>query len=347
MKKINLTLTALIATTLSINVMAAKNVFYPNAKAPKIQFLQTINGSNFLHDASSKYGNRFPGWTPPVQKEKKPIYKAFGTTLKNGTLYVADATKRIIHAYDMKAKTAIKIGAKKLKRPLAIAVDNEGFKYVADMDKKRIVVFNSINAVDRELGNDNLRPADIKIFKNQLYVLDLKESQVVVMNKRTGQEIRRIGRRGSDKGELFYPTNIALTQTGEILVSDTLNGRVEKFSNNGEFQGVLGTMDRAIGSFARPKGIAVDKAGRVYVADSAFENVQIFNKANELLLFFGEAGNTKAGLNMPSKITIDYDHTSYFKNKVAKGYEIDYLVLVSSTFGNNKVNVYGFLKEKK
>ena len=35
----------------------------------------------------------------------------------------------------------------------------------------------------------------------------------------------------------------------------------------------------------RPKGLAVDHEQNLFVTDAGFENVQIFNKANQLLLF--------------------------------------------------------------
>ena len=66
--------------------------------------------------------------------------------------------------------------------------------------------------------------------------------------------------RGTGKGEFDAPTAMALDGNGNILVADTGNGRIEKFSSNGTFL-------TSIGQFEAPNGIAVDHAGNIYVAE--------------------------------------------------------------------------------
>jgi hypothetical protein len=41
---------------------------------------------------------------------------------------------------------------------------------------------------------------------------------------------------------------------------------------------------------------------------------------------------------------VDYDNVGLFQNYVAPGHQCEYLILVTSQFGSQKVNVYGFLK---
>ena len=68
------------------------------------------------------------------------------------------------------------------------------------------------------------------------------------------------GAKGAGKGELDWPTGIAVDGSGNILVADTGNGRIEKFSSNGTFV-------TSIGQFEAPNGIAIDRAGNIYVAE--------------------------------------------------------------------------------
>ena len=49
-------------------------------------------------------------------------------------------------------------------------------------------------------------------------------------------------------------------------------------------------------------------------------------------------------MSLPTTVRIDYDSVAHFRKYVAPGYDIEYLVLVASQFGLNKVNVFGFLK---
>jgi DNA-binding beta-propeller fold protein YncE len=68
------------------------------------------------------------------------------------------------------------------------------------------------------------------------------------------------GGQGTGKGQFNSPTGIAVDANGNVLVADTGNERVEKFSPNGTFL-------TQIGRFEAPNGIAVDRAGNIYVAE--------------------------------------------------------------------------------
>jgi DNA-binding beta-propeller fold protein YncE len=68
------------------------------------------------------------------------------------------------------------------------------------------------------------------------------------------------GGKGSGKGQFDAPTAIAVDGSRNILVADTGNGRIEKFSPTGTFV-------TSIGQFEAPSGIAVDRAGNIYVAE--------------------------------------------------------------------------------
>jgi DNA-binding beta-propeller fold protein YncE len=123
-----------------------------------------------------------------------------------------------------------------------------------------------------------------------------------------------------------------------------VNTRVFKFDDQGELLQTFGSLGKRLGQFVRPKGVAVDREGRIYVVDAASELVQIFNADAELLLFFGGSGNQPGGLNLPAKVVIDYDNVDLFADRVAPGYKVEYLVIVTSQYGRNKVSVFGFLQ---
>ena len=74
---------------------------------------------------------------------------------------------------------------------------------------------------------------------------------------------------------------------GKIYVTDFGNPGIKIFTMEGKYISTVGSLGRRFGQFVRPKGIAVDRDLNLYVVDSAFENVQIFNKEGDLLMFFG------------------------------------------------------------
>jgi DNA-binding beta-propeller fold protein YncE len=68
------------------------------------------------------------------------------------------------------------------------------------------------------------------------------------------------GGKGTGKGQFDSPTGIAVDPNGNVLVADTGNRRIEKFSPNGAFV-------TDIGQFEAPNGISIDRAGIIYIAE--------------------------------------------------------------------------------
>ena len=69
------------------------------------------------------------------------------------------------------------------------------------------------------------------------------------------------GGKGIGRGQFDSPTGIAVDESGNVLVADTNNGRIEKFSPTGTFLSTIGTKGSGQGQFAQPNGIAIDRVG--------------------------------------------------------------------------------------
>lgn len=343
------TLITLAASLTSVLAVAATSpVFYPAApEQPRIQFLKSINGSSFFFGGNG-YGGRFPGYEGSTQ-ETDPIVKPYGMAMTAGKIYICDGGTATVKVFDLNKKMVSVIGDQKAGRlslPLNIAIDADGTKYVTDGRLNKIMVYDANNIFVKAYGNpDKMKPTDIVISKGNLYVTDIKNSQVVVMNPRTGAEISRFSQAGTEAAELLKATNLTTDTAGNILVADTLGGKVSVFSDSGKFVKNVGSIGDQIGQFARPKGLAVDRENRMYAVDAAFENIQLFNSDGKLLMPFGVAGNIPGGMNMPVKVVVDYNNVNFFKGNVAAGYDVEYLIFVANQFGDNRINVYGFLKK--
>ena len=77
------------------------------------------------------------------------------------------------------------------------------------------------------------------------------------------------GGKGSGKGEFDLPRGMCVDGNGNILVADTNNGRIEKFSPTGNFLSVIASKGSGHGQLGEPNGIAVDRSGNIYVAEVA------------------------------------------------------------------------------
>ena len=90
----------------------------------------------------------------------------------------------------------------------------------------------------------------------------------------TSMDFRTIVRAGPP---FHYPTNLALSSSGEMYVSDGYgNARVHKFSPDGRLLFSWGEPGAGPGQFHVPHGIAVDAQGIVFVADRENSRIQLF-----------------------------------------------------------------------
>jgi len=111
------------------------------------------------------------------------------------------------------------------------------------------------------------------------------------------------GGKGTGKGEFDSPTGIAVDANGNVLVADTNNRRIEKFSPTGAFLSIMGQ-----GELSAPNGIAVDRAGNIYVADAGNHHVQ---KLAADGTFIAEWKGPDAGFYGPRRIAIGPDDSIY------------------------------------
>lgn len=282
------------------------------------------------------------------ERQGRSLIKPYGVAIHDGQILICDTKPNIVAIFDLKNQEVEILGDGpngQLLKPINIAVDEDGTRYVADAKLNRVMVYDANNRYVRAIGDPEAwSPTDVAIIGKRLYVTDKKNGEVVLVEKATGEELRRFSPVDAGEHDLFLPTNLAVGIDGSVYVTETGHARVRKFDDRGKLLHTFGSLGEKLGQFVRPKGVAVDREDRVYVVDAASEVVQIFNADGELLLFFGGAGNLPGGINLPAKVVIDYDNVDLFADRVAPGYKLEYLVIVTSQFGSNKVSVFGFLE---
>ena len=116
------------------------------------------------------------------------------------------------------------------------------------------------------------------------------------------------GGEGGGNGQFRFPRGLAVDTGGNILVADTNNGRIQKFSAAGVFLGVIGKMGHGPGEFQEPCGIAVDAANNIYVADVANHRVQ---KLKPDGTFIAEWKGGDPAFYGPRDVTVGPDNSVY------------------------------------
>jgi DNA-binding beta-propeller fold protein YncE len=123
----------------------------------------------------------------------------------------------------------------------------------------------------------------------------------------TGVNVFESGQ-GKENGQFNFPRGLAVDNAGNILVSDTNNGRIQKFSPAGVFLSVIGRTGSGPGEFLEPGGIAVDSGGNIYVADVSNNRVQ---KLKADGTFLAEWKGPEPGFYGPRDVAIGADNSIY------------------------------------
>jgi len=309
------------------------DLIWPKApEIPRIKFVNSISGSEDagLADGALKRFFRFF-----IGKEEIPMINPHGLEADtDGNLYVVDNFLRKIHVFDTKGNRRYLFPEKgaTLLSPIDLAIDNRrGRIYVTDSAGVAVEVFTKKGAgVVAEIRSGSMeRPTGIAVNEktDELLVVDTINSSILRFDLEDHSLKGIIGMEGQETGRFHSPTHISVSPDGNILVTDSLNFRVQVFTPEGGFIKSFGSSGDSPGYFSRPKGVAVDSDGNIYVVDALFDNVQIFDKDGRLLMSFGGSGHGYGEFWLPSGIFIDGRDRIY----------------VSDSF-NRRVQIFQYLK---
>ena len=109
------------------------------------------------------------------------------------------------------------------------------------------------------------------------------------------------GELGLGPGAFSYPRAITTAADGSVFVVDK-NGRVQRFSADGEFETFWRMPDTAQG---KPVGLTVHPDGRIFVADTHYHRVSIFDRDGKLLGTFGQEGTGDGQFLLPTDVAVD------------------------------------------
>lgn len=322
--------------------------FPPPPNAPRLQFLTSYSGAGNFEVKKSSFLESFV--LGESDESVGTIVQPYGLAIHDGNIYVCDLAQGNIKVLDI-ANNAFRIfpSGRTLQSPVAIHIEPDGTKYIADSKVGAIVVYSNSNKMIGFLGNSlKIKPVDVTVKGNNVYLADGNNNQVFVLNKKTGEQVQVIGRNLTDQenwasDELAFISCLAIDSKNNIHITDKLKGRITTFNSSGTFNRFYGRPGSWPDSIIRGKGICVDKKDRLWVVDAGPANaVKVYrNEDGRLLMYFGMLGTNPGQMYMPAGVIIDYDHIDLFKKYAVKGADLECLVIVTNQYGPNKVSVYG------
>jgi len=313
----------------------------------RVQYLTSINTSDDIIGKQSALNRFLLGEDAP-----KPVIKPYGITVFGEKIYICDTGIGGLVLIDLLKKNFdffIPSGKGQLQLPLNCAVDESGNLFVADGNRRQVVVFNMDGGYISEFGesSENFKPTDVFVFLDKIFVTSVKDQRVYVYDKNSYRQILKFPYvETGDEGYLYQPTNLFVDQNC-IYVSDMGDNKVKVYNHDGKFLRFVGGYGNYAGQLMRPKGVAVDNQSNLYVVDAAFENVQIFNEKGNVLMFFGGPYKRQGDMWLPADVTVSYSGLKYFSKYVDESFNLKYLIFVTNQYGPDKISVYGFVEQKK
>jgi DNA-binding beta-propeller fold protein YncE len=321
-------------------------IYPPPPDTTRIQYLTSISASSDIKRKQSAFSRFISGEEVP-----KPILKPYGVTVSDSKVYICDTGLGGLVVMDLAAKSFeyfVPTGKGQLQLPLNCAADDKGSLYVADGNRRQIVVFDNERKYVTAFGEtgDSFRPTDVSVKGNRIYVASVKDQKIFVYDLETDSLLFSFpSMEPGDDGFLYQPTNLYVDQS-LIYVSDLGDNKIKIYSTEGKFLSFNGGSGSFAGQLMRPKGVTVDNNANLYVVDAAFENVQIFNKDGKVLMSFGGPYKGHGDMYLPADVTISYTSLEYFSKFVDDSFDLEYIIFVTNQYGPDKVSVYGFVKPK-
>lgn len=226
--------------------------------------------------------------------------RVYVTDAGREAVFVFDEAQGLLHIWDTADRRA------RFLAPVGIAHGAGEEIYVADAELGRVVRLDrdgnplgsfAEGVVERPTGLAHDPGSGLT------YVADSGAHDIKVFD-RHGRLVRTLGRHGSGPGEFNGPTHLALDRD-RLVVSDTLNARVQVLGTRGEVLRIIGRRGLYVGNFTRPKGVTVDEDGNIYVVESYYDHLLVFDAEGRFLLPIGGTGAGIGRFFLPAGVWSD------------------------------------------
>ena len=203
------------------------------------------------------------------------------TYLNDDNILVTDLLNHRIQQFNVQTGNPVKSFGKKGTRdgefysPFSVCVDEEGRVVVADNNKKRIQVLSQDGEPSFQFGNSGPvklnKPTACIYHESKCIVSDWANNCLKVFDN-TGKFLYKIGEEGEGNGQLKGPFGLCLQKCGNhhnLLVCNSLNGRVDQFTVEGCFTG------KTVVKLQAPIRITTTLDGLILVTDFKTKKIHI------------------------------------------------------------------------
>ena len=209
-----------------------------------------------------------------------------------------------------------------LRGPSGVAVTDNGLVIVSERGTNCITVLDKEGKKIRSFGSYGTERGQLKYpegiaisSKGTMLVADGCNHRIQEFTM-DGKCVACVGTKGYGPLLFNFPQGIAVNRTtGQVVVTDYGNHRVQVLNSNLTFSHMFGSKGSGQGQFKCPIDVAIDNKGFVYVADCDNHRIQKFSPECQFVCSFGTEGSQPGQLRYPSGVTVDDNDLVYVSDE--------------------------------
>lgn len=258
---------------------------------------------------------RLLSWDDPNEKKDDDEVTGYGVNSgANLIVYNTSITSLAIYGLN-------EVGVKALKSPRGIAANEKGDVYVADTGNHRIVRFKNpkrklefVKAIGGRgaLAGEFESPEGVALdSQGMVYITDTGNHRIQILRP-DDRLYLWFGKQGTDDGQLWHPSGIAVTDRGQrwsyykdsfLVLVDLDNTRIQKLSLDGKFLKAVRLLDFGYSS-GHLAYLAIDYYSNIWVTDTDNHQVHKFDRNLNYLTSFGRKGTGDKEFEEPRGIAL-------------------------------------------
>ena len=209
-----------------------------------------------------------------------------GVHCHDGLFYVSDTGNNRVQVFDEKGTFVKCIGEGRVNNPRGLTIHGEKL-YVASSGSGRVCLFNlESGEFIGNLRNRSPHNCDLQLptgvttcSEGGVFLTDANNffcNHFIQVLSPEHEYQHSVGIVGNGPGEFLGPSDIAVDELGNVIITDTRNHRIQIIDKNNNLVSCVGLFGRRQGQLHFPYGIC-ERSGVIYVCDTNNHRIQIFN----------------------------------------------------------------------
>ena len=184
----------------------------------------------------------------------------------------------------------------------------------------------------------------VAVHGSTIYVADIAAHSIDRFATGDGRYLGAFGQVGSKPGTFYYPMGLAATNDGSLLVSDTMNARVQVFDQASDDSHThtlsFGGSGNRFGDMGKPRHLAIGPDGTIFIADAEFSVIHLYNQRGQLLMFLGGPRDEPGGTPLPRGVAVAETLPDVLASLTPSDFNAKYYLFVTNGIGYRRISLF-------